>query len=57
MPEPETAADAPDAVPVPAAFVAFTVNVYCVPLVSPVTVSDVALAPVVVKLPGDDVAV
>ena len=52
-----TAPEAPDAVPVPAAFVAVTVNVYCVPLVSPVTVSEVTLVPVVVKLPGDDVAV
>ena len=52
-----TAADAPDAVPVPAAFVAVTVKVYCVLFVSPVTVSDVALVPVVVTAPGDDVAV
>ncbi len=34
-----TAADAADGGPVPIAFVALTVNVYAVPLVSPVTVA------------------
>jgi hypothetical protein len=39
----------------PIALVAFTVKVYAVPLVSPLTV--IGDAPVPVKLPGDDVAV
>ena len=51
-----TGLDAADAVLVPTAFVAVTVNVYAVPLVSPVTVNGLA-APVAVKPPGDDVTV
>ena len=51
-----TAAEALEAVPVPTLFVAVTVKVYAVPLVSPVTVigEDV---PVAVKLPGEEVTV
>ena len=37
-----TAADADDNAPVPSAFVAATLNVYAVPFVNPVTVTDVA---------------
>ena len=48
--------DAVDAVEFPAPFVATTVNVYEVPLVSPVTVAEV-VDDVAVKLPGDDVTV
>ena len=51
-----TLLDAPDAAPVPTAFVAVTVKVYAVPLVSPVTVTgDVADDPV--SPPGLEVAV
>jgi len=52
-----TAAEAPDAAPVPAVFVAVTVNVYAVPFVNPVTVQ--VSAPVVVQVapPGEAVAV
>jgi len=50
-------ADGADAGPVPTALVAFTVNVYAVPLVNPVTVA--VSAPVVVAVfdPGLDVTV
>jgi hypothetical protein len=51
-----TAFDAADAVPVPTELVAFTVNVYAVPLVRPVTVIGED-DPVAVKPPGDEVAV
>jgi hypothetical protein len=46
--------DASDASPVPARFVAVTVNVYEVPFVRPVTVHD--LSPVVVQVfePGEE---
>ena len=51
-----TALDAADGAPVPAALVADTVNVYVVPLVSPVTVqTDAAQVPVLPS--GEDVAV
>jgi len=50
------AAEAVEADPVPAAFVAVTVNVYEVPLVRPVTVQLVD-AVVQVNEPGDDVTV
>jgi hypothetical protein len=50
-----TELDAADAVDVPLAFVAVTVNVYAVPVVRPDTV--IGLAPVPVKDPGDEVAV
>ncbi len=44
--------------PVPTPFVAVTVKVYDVPLVSPVTVIDVhGAVQLAVKLPGFDVAV
>ena len=51
-----TAAEAADADPLPATFLAFTVNVYGAPLVRPDTVQD---KPAVVQelLPGDAVAV
>ena len=52
-----TAADADDAVPVPIAFVAVTVNVYAVPSVSPVTVAVVAPVVVAVNEPGLEVTV
>ena len=48
--------DAAEALPVPMAFVAVTVNVYAVPLVRPVTVIG-ELAALPVKPPGLDVAV
>ena len=48
--------DGVDAGPVPAAFVAVTVNVYVVPSISPVTVVLVP-AVLVVTPPGDDVTV
>ena len=51
-----TALEAVDAEPVPTLLVAVTVNVYAVPLVSPVTVADVP-AVVAVRLPGEDVTV
>ena len=51
-----TAADAVEAAPVPAAFVAVTVNVYAVPFVRPVTVHGEDAA-VQVFDPGDEVAV
>ncbi len=51
-----TAADALEALPVPAAFVAVTVKVYAVPLARPVTVIGDA-EPVPVKLPGVEVTV
>ena len=47
--------EAADAVEVPFALVAVTVNVYAVPFVSPETV--IGLAPVPVNDPGDEVAV
>jgi hypothetical protein len=50
-----TELDAADAVDVPLALVAVTVNVYAVPLVNPETV--IGLAPVPVNDPGDEVAV
>ena len=49
-------AEAAEAAPVPAAFVAVTVNVYAVPLVSPLTVQEVDTVEQV-KPPGDDVTV
>src|SRR5262245_1269934 len=50
--------DPADAVPVPTAFVAVTVNVYVVPFVRPVTVALVAVpAAVAVRPPGDAVTV
>jgi len=52
-----TAALDEDAGEVPAAFVAVTVNVYAVPLVSPVTVPVVAPAVDTVAPPGDAVTV
>lgn len=52
-----TADDADDAVPVPAALVAVTVNVYAVPFVKPVTVAVVAPVVVAVNPPGEDVTV
>ena len=53
-----TALVAADAVLVPTAFVATTVNVYDVPLVSPVTVAvNVEPFTVAVSPPGDDVTV
>ena len=52
-----TAADAEDAAPVLTALLAVTLNVYAVPLVSPVTVAVNAPAVVAVKLPGVDVTV
>ena len=48
--------EAEEAVPVPTAFLAVAVNVYTVPLVSPVTVNG-ELAPVAVRPPGIDVTV
>ena len=48
--------EAPDAMLVPTAFVAVTVNVYSVPLVSPVTVIGFVV-PVAVIPPGLDVTV
>ena len=48
--------DCAEAEPVPAVFVAVTVNVYDVPLVSPVTVHG-ELAQLPVNPPGFDVAV
>jgi hypothetical protein len=48
--------DAPEAVPVPATFVAVTVKVYAVPLARPVTTTG-EVVPVPVKLPGVDVTV
>ena len=48
--------EAADAGPVPIALVAFTVKVYAVPFVSPVTVIGLD-APVAVMLPGLDVTV
>jgi hypothetical protein len=50
------AGDATDAAPVPAEFVAVTVNVYDVPLVRPVTVQEVVEL-VHVNEPGDEVTV
>jgi hypothetical protein len=50
------ALDALDAELAPAPFVAVTVNVYWVPLVKPVNVSDVPVV-VALMLPGDDVTV
>ena len=52
-----TAADAAEATLVPLAFVAVTVNVYAVPLVSPVTVATMAPVVVAVLPPGDEVTV
>ena len=46
-----TAADTTDAAPVPAAFTALTLNVYEVPLVSPVTVAEAE-----VEVPSANVA-
>ena len=51
-----TAAEAPEAVPVPTLFVAVTVNVYAVPLVRPVTVIGEE-GPVAVRPPGEAVTV
>ena len=51
-----TAPDATDAEPVPTRFVAVTVNVYDVPLVSPGTVHEV-VADVHVNEPGDEITV
>ena len=51
-----TAPDAVDAEPVPAAFVAVTVNVYEVPFVRPVTV-QLVVVDVHVDPPGDEVTV
>ena len=51
-----TAEDALEAVPVPAAFVAVTVNVYEVPFVRPVTV-QLVVDVVHVRPPGDEVTV
>ena len=51
-----TLLEAADGLPVPIALVAFTVNVYAVPLLNPVTViGDVA--PELVKFPGLEVTV
>ena len=51
-------ADATDATPVPAEFVAVTVNVYEVPLERPVTVHEVAGAVALqVNEPGEEVTV
>jgi hypothetical protein len=53
-----TALEGVDAGPVPTALVAVTVNVYEVPLVSPVTVAVVLLPPAVaVSPPGEEVTV
>ncbi len=49
--------DADDAAPVPIAFVAVTVKVYAVPFVNPVTVQGVDVQPLLVILPGVEVAV
>ena len=51
--------DGVEAALAPLTFVAFTVNVYAVPAVRPVTVQDVSVAGlgVHVRLPGDDVTV
>ena len=51
-----TALEGTEATPVPAAFVAVTVNVYEVPLVRPVTV-QLVVAVVQVNEPGDEVTV
>ena len=52
------APDATDATPVPAEFVAVTVNVYEVPLVRPTTVHEVVGAVALqVNDPGEDVTV
>ena len=51
-----TADDALEAVPVPTEFVAVTVKVYAVPLVSPVTVIGDEV-PVAVRPPGEEVTV
>jgi len=51
-----TLLDAAEAVPVPRVLVAFTVKVYAVPFVSPVTVIGLAV-PVLVTPPGEDVTV
>ena len=47
-----TELDATDALPVPATFVAVTVNIYAVPLVRPVTVQERAPVVVHVRPPG-----
>ena len=52
-----TAALAADAADVPIALVAFTVNVYPVPLLRPVTVAAVAPDVVAVAPPGDALTV
>jgi hypothetical protein len=52
-----TASEAVEASEEPTAFVARTVNVYAVPLVSPETVQVVALVVEQVKEPGDEVTV
>ncbi|GKS13455.1 hypothetical protein YDYSY3_44550 [Paenibacillus chitinolyticus] len=52
-----TLPDATDAVPLPALFVATTVNVYAVPFVNPVTVTGLAVVLVPVNPPGLDVTV
>jgi hypothetical protein len=49
-----TLLEAAEAAPVPTPFVAVTVKVYAVPLVSPLTVRGLP-APLPVKLPGVDV--
>ena len=52
-----TAAEAFEAVPVPAAFVAVTVNEYAVPLMRPVTVHDSERVEVHTNPPGEVVTV
>jgi hypothetical protein len=52
-----TGADAADATLVPLEFLAFTVKVYAVPLVRPVTVALSAPLVVAVFNPGDEVTV
>jgi hypothetical protein len=49
--------EASEADPVPTALVAVTLNVYAVPPVSPVTVTDVAPLVLAVMLPGEEVTV
>ena len=52
-----TLLDAAEGAPLPFALVAVTVNVYAVPLASPVTLHGDTVQPLLVKLPGELVAV
>ena len=52
-----TLLDAAEGAPLPFALVAVTVNVYAVPLARPVTLHGDTVHPLLVKLPGELVAV